>query len=172
MKKAISIILTVLLIASIACNVHLFTTYKTTLNALSDAKSEMATITESLSEKKSDIAKANTKIADLETTITDLQTSIADLQKQNAEVKILADEKEKELEAIKESASYTIPSDTETPPKPSNGNGNSSQAQQPTVDDNVMINPYTGEVMGPDDHYTASDGAEVWGMRDSSDYGF
>ena len=79
MKKALSIILTVLLIASLGCNVYLFMTYKSTLNALADAKSETDTISASLSEKESTITEANTKIAELETTIADLQKQITEL---------------------------------------------------------------------------------------------
>ena len=97
MKKALSILLTVLLVASIGCNVYLFMTYKSTINALTDAKSEADTISASLSEKESALAEANTKITELETTIADLQSQIT-------EVKALVDEKEKELEAAKESA--------------------------------------------------------------------
>lgn len=173
MKKVVSITLTVLLIASIACNLCLFVIYKTILNSLTDAKLETDTITVELSEKESEIEKANDTIADLETTITDLQITIDDLQKQVLEAKVFAEEKEKELEANKESASNALLSNTkETPQVKSSTLSNTSngQTKQPEVSEelNVMINPYTGEVMGPDDHYTASDGAEVWGTNTST----
>ena len=131
MKKALSIILTVLLVASIGCNVYLFMTYKSTLNALTDAKSETATISASLSEKESAITEANTKITELETTIADLQSQIT-------KVKALVDEKEKELEAAKESAKADATDEIESISNPET---------TPVVTDD-MINDIVNDIVG------------------------
>lgn len=135
MKKALSIILTVLLVASIGCNVYLFMTYKSTINALTDAKSEADTISASLSEKESALAEANTKI-------TELETMIADLQSQITEVKALVDEKEKELEAAKESAKADATDEIES---------SSNPETTPVITDDVIddiVNDIVDDIVG------------------------
>lgn len=174
MKKAVSIILTVLLIASIACNMYLFMIYKTNVNALKGAKSETDSITTKLSEKEDIIEEANDTIADLKTTIIDLQISIDDLQKQVTEAKALVDEKEKELESIKESASNVLPSDTKEtsqakPPTMTPSNGN-SQTEQIADETQGYINPETGEPLKPGEQYTLPTGETICGPTDWSDF--
>lgn len=143
MKKALSIILTVLLVASIGCNVYLFMTYKSTINALTDAKSEVDTISASLSEKESALAEANTKITELETTIADLQSQIT-------EVKALVDEKEKELEADKESAKADATDEIESSSNPETTPVITDDVIDDIVDD-ILGKPSGGggQVVGP-----------------------
>lgn len=80
MKNTFTIILSILLVLSLAGNVYLFSANKTFTESLASTNIKMGTLDATISEKETVIADYEKNITELETTISDLQTQITELQ--------------------------------------------------------------------------------------------
>ena len=78
-NKIVTILLSAIIIISVAGNIYLLNQSKTVSTSLASATTELNNLSASITEKDNLITEANTTISELETTIADLQSQITTL---------------------------------------------------------------------------------------------